>query len=524
MKDIKAYPPLLVVLYIRVSTEEQKENGYSLQEQNIRITKFCEKSNWEIIERYEDDHSAKDFERPQFKILLEAIKKRKIRPDAIVVTKIDRFSRHSYLAQEMVETLSRYGVKVFSIADNQFYDFKDPNSFFQQYFSIGIAQYENIVRSDNTKRGMRQAAKEGRTMGKAPVGYCNNKYEKTIDIHPVNGPLIKKGFEMLSQGVFSIEEVRKKLLKQGLKKCCKQTFLNIVRSKYYYGVIIVKEWADEPVQEVIGQHPPLISKELFDEVQMVLFGTRKKLSVVITRKEELPLRGYLYCHSCQGKLTGSASTSRNGDKHFYYHCQKGCKERFRADLANDCFENYIGSFQTSENVLKLYRLILEDVFNQDENDRLVLVKQVQSKIEQIKTKLESLQDKLLENVIDKIDYHLMKPRILAELNDWILKKEDLSRDISGFQTYLDYGLLFLFNMKEYYQSATLEVKQKIIGSIFPEKIIFFENKYRTTKTNELLSLLTLNINELGGVKKQKATLSNGLSNYAPPLGLEPRTL
>lgn len=368
---------LKVVLYKRVSTEEQKETGYSLQEQDIRITKHCEKINWEIIASYEDDYSAKNFERPQFSVLLNEIKKGKIRPDVIVVTKIDRFSRDSFLTQEMVRILSKYKVKVFSIAENQFFDFKDPTTFFQQYLSAGMAQYENIIRADNTKRGMRQAAKEGRTMGKAPVGYCNNKYEKTIEIHPVNGELIKSGFEMLSQGVFSTEEVRKKLLKKGLKKCCKQTFLNIVRSKYYYGIITIKEGFDEPAQEVIGQHPPLISKELFEEVQAVLFGRKRSSAVVMTRRDELPLRGYLYCNLCGGKLTGSASKSRNGDKHFYYHCQKGCKERFRADVVNTCFEKYIGSFKISDEALRLYKAILEDVFNQDEFERVKMIQEAE---------------------------------------------------------------------------------------------------------------------------------------------------
>ena len=79
-------------------------------------------------------------------------------------------------------------------------------------------------------------------------------------------------------------------------------------------------------------------------------------------------------------------------------------------------------------------------------------------------------------------------------------------------------------MKEYYTNADLDIKQKIVGSIFPEKIIFYENKYRTTQTNELLLLLTLNINELGEIKNGQTNSKIDLPIKAPSLGLEPRTL
>lgn len=511
-------------MYRRVSTDEQKESGYSLQEQEARIIKYCEKNEWEIIADFEDDHSAKNFIRPQWKVLLDDIKSRKIKPNIIVITKIDRFSRDAFETHDMVKTLAKYNIRVFSITENQFFDFKDPRTFFQQYFSAGMAQYENLVRADNTKRGMRQAAKEGRTMGKAPVGYLNDKVNKSIIKDPVNSLLVIRGFEILSQSVLSIEEVRKKLIKEGLRNCCKQSFLNLVRNKYYYGVITIPAWEEEPEIEIIGQHPPLITKELFDSVQKTLFGKRKKTPVQLTRREELPLRGHLYCNSCGGKITGSPSTSRNGTKHFYYHCQKGCKERFRADFANQAFEDYLDKFKVSEDALRLYRLLLEDVFNQDEQERLRLIKQANEKINQIKVKLESLQDKLLDNTIDRDDYQSMKVRINNEHDEWKYKKEEYSMDRSAFQNYFEYGLTFLSNMKEYYINAELDVKQKIVGSIFPDKIIFFENKYRTTKTNELLSLLTLNINELGGIKKGQTNNKIDLPIMAPPLGLEPRTL
>ena len=524
MKNLKLIQNTKVISYRRVSTDEQKENGYSLQEQEQRINKYCEKNGWDIIADYQDDHSATSFKRPQWKVLFDDVKSRKNRPNLIIVTKIDRFSREASLSLEMINILAKYSIKIFSISENQIYDLKNSSNFFQQYFSIGMAQYENLVRADNTKRGMRQASKEGRTMGRAPVGYTNDKLNKTVQIDPVNGVLVAKGFELLSLGLLSIEEIRKKLIKEGLRNCCKQSFLNLVRNKYYYGVITIPAWDDEPEQEVIGKHHALISKDLFDKVQNVHFGKKKKANPILTAKEELPLRGKLYCHRCDGKLTGSPSTSRNGSKHFYYHCQKGCKERFRADEANIKFEDFLTSFKIDESTLNLYRLILKDVFDIDEHDRMKLIKQYNDKICLLDERLHSVQDKFMDNEINSTDFHSMKFRIKEEIGELKYKKEELSLDKSAFQKYIDYGLLFLYNMKDYYRNSNLETKQKIIGSIFPEKIIFFENKYRTTQSNELLRLIALNINDLEDKGNKKAAISSGLSKKAPPLGLEPRTL
>ena len=54
-----------VIIYTRVSTEDQKENGFSLQDQERRIRKYCDEKGFDIIAHYQDDASAKDFNRPQ---------------------------------------------------------------------------------------------------------------------------------------------------------------------------------------------------------------------------------------------------------------------------------------------------------------------------------------------------------------------------------------------------------------------------------------------------------------------------
>lgn len=226
---------------------------------------------------------------------------------------------------------------------------------------------------------MRQAMKEGRYLSRAPVGYINVKGEKRIKIDDRKSLLIKELFDTYSKGIYSAEEVRRLIAKKGLV-CSKQNFLNILTNVFYIGKIKIPAYQDEPEQVVLGLHQPIISEELFNDVQDVLQGKKRKTRLNLKRNDTFPLRGFLECKICGGKLTGSGSKGRHGDIHYYYHCQLGCKERFRAKDANTDFELFLKSFTIPDEILKLYYVILEDAFKVDEKERKDEIKSIEKDI------------------------------------------------------------------------------------------------------------------------------------------------
>ena len=230
---------------------------------------------------------------------------------------------------------------------------------------------------------------------------------------------------------------------------------------------------------------------------------------------------FLTCSKCDGNLTGSASRSKTGARHFYYHCQNGCKERFRADTANMLFVQYLRSFKILEEVLLLYYKILEDVFRKDDIQRIKEIKTIDRNVEEFEKLINSVEDKYFENKINDIDYNRAKQRYTDQINELKKKRKELELHDSNFMKYVKYGFWLLKDLPDYYSQANIEVKHKIISSIFPEKIIFEEKKYRTQKVNEVLTLLTSNINHLGSPKKEKAVISDSLSYMASPGGIEP---
>ena len=94
-------------LYIRVSTDEQAEKGYSQRDQNERLRKYCENNNILINKVIYEDHSAKSFERPEWKKYLIEIKKRSHKSSLVLFTKWDRFSRNTGDAYQMISLLQK---------------------------------------------------------------------------------------------------------------------------------------------------------------------------------------------------------------------------------------------------------------------------------------------------------------------------------------------------------------------------------------------------------------------------------
>ncbi len=273
---------MIALCYSRVSTDEQKETGFSLQEQEGRMKQYCISNECEP-KFFAEHHSAKDFNRPIFQQILKKLKLKELKANVLIVTKIDRFSRNAFETYNMVKALLELNVQVFSLSEGLL-DFTDTAKFFPLLIQAGAAEHENLLRSDNVIRGMRQALKEGRWVWNAPLGYVNNTLKKTIEIDKVYSPFVIEAFNKIATGAYSADEIRRELISKGLKNIAKQTFLNLLRNMLYCGLIRVDAHKEEPMEIVKAIHEPLISEELFIQVQSVLEGKKK---IVLPRLQEM---------------------------------------------------------------------------------------------------------------------------------------------------------------------------------------------------------------------------------------------
>ncbi len=369
-------------LYVRVSTDEQKRKGYSLPEQEDRLLKYCANHNMEVKGIYREDFSAKSFNRPEWKKLLTTIRKKKDRKsENILFVKWDRFSRNIEYAYEMIGILRRLDTRALAI--DQPIDFDVPESAVMLAVYWSIPEAENSRRALNTSNGMRRARLAGRHPNKAPLGYANHTMpdgKKSIIPKQPEADLVVWSFELLAKRLFSMEEVRRMVCERGLK-CESSSFWKLVRNPVYCGIITVNPKGDDEIEFVQGLHKPLISEELFNEVQEAIKRKIRPKGKTDELKSLFPLRGYLICPLCGRNLTGSVSRGRS-KSHPYYHCLGGrCKSRFRADRINMTYEEKLQDIVLKDGAVELFQQILLDMnasVYQSENlrERRILLDQI----------------------------------------------------------------------------------------------------------------------------------------------------
>ncbi len=508
-----------VLIYPRVSTDEQAEKGFSLESQNEKLLNFCDKNGWNVVETFDEDYTAwKGFNRPAYNQLSSYIKKSKTKIDMVLFTQWSRFSRDYTHSVNEIKRLRDLGIEANAI--EQWVDLSIPENHYLLAIYLTAPQVENERLSMRTIDGMRKAMKLGRWQGKAPYGYSNNKVTKLIEVDNKTAPLAKLSFEMMATGLYTAEHVRREMKGKGLL-ISKQGFLNMLKSILYMGKIIVPAFKSEACAVVKGLHTPIVSEEIFKEVHVVLMGKKKSYKGV-TQNENIPLVGFIQCPQCNKIMTGSGSRGNGGIYH-YYHCQRkyGCKNQFNAKKANTAFEDYLSSFQPRKELIHVYTSVLHDVFKSNgidsEQQQITLKKEI-SRI------TDELNNAALKNVQGKLTderYNAVEKMLEDKKAQYQIELSNLEKFEPEFNTYVTNSTLLISDLVNYYQSNDAETKKQIVGSIFPEKIIFENEQYRTTKTNEIITLLC-SVDK--GLNENCPAKNAEQSNQAPPAGLEPATL
>ncbi|MDB5155453.1 MAG: recombinase family protein, partial [Mucilaginibacter sp.] len=227
--------------------------------------------------------------------------------DNILFVKWDRFSRNIEYAYEMIGLLRKYNVTAMAI--DQPIDFEIPESTVMLAVYLAVPEAENTRRSLNTSNGMRRAKLLGRHPNRAPLGYINITAadgRKQIVPNNTDATLVKWSFEQLSKNAYSMEEVRRMVNVKGLR-CSRSHFWKILRNPVYCGFVSFLEKDSGERQLIRGIHEPIVSEELFSEVQSIINSKRRFVHKKQVNKESLILHKYLACPSCDRTLRGSYS-------------------------------------------------------------------------------------------------------------------------------------------------------------------------------------------------------------------------
>jgi len=311
---MKQYKGKNAILYRRVSTTDQKKYGGSLSSQKDSLREFCRKNEINIIKEYEEDFSAKNFDRPSIQNLLKFAKENRKDIDYILISNWDRFARDVSGALNVIKSTKEYGIEINSI--NNWVDYNDPNQLLLLLIHLGLPEIDNLNKSNKVKIGMRQGLKEGRWNMRQPIGYIKGKDENGRPLMQVDEKkykLIRKLFLMFESGLYSQNQLLK-MKKFERLKLSKSNLSRMLKNELYAGKIKIP--ANETENETIidGLHEAIISFKTYIKVQKILESKRRIKNG--SYDDILFMRGHLKCDKCGRNLTGSGSKSKTGKKHY----------------------------------------------------------------------------------------------------------------------------------------------------------------------------------------------------------------
>ncbi len=240
----------LAAIYIRVSTQDQAQHGFSLDAQEESLLSYAKALGYEVYKIYKDEgKSAKNLNRPEMQNMLKDAESRKFQ--AIFIYKLDRFSRSLKDLILTIDKLKEWGIDFVSLQDK----IETASASGKLMFQIigAFAEFERNIIGDRTTFGMEKKAKEGGFITRSPLGY--DLVNKKLVVNPETSQKVVKIFEEYLNTEISLTQLAKKngFTTSGIKKLLSNTT--------YIGKVKFANIESE------GQHPAIINQELFNKVQ-----------------------------------------------------------------------------------------------------------------------------------------------------------------------------------------------------------------------------------------------------------------
>ena len=416
-------------LYMRVSTEDQAREGFSLPEQKERLEAFCKFKGYEIIDYYQDAGiSAKTGNyRPEFERLKEDIKSKKI--NTIVSLKLDRITRSIYDWENLITFLDENDAYLDCANDE--INTTTANGKMISRLLMSVSQNEIERTSERTKIGLAGAIKSGHIPHIAPLGYKHEN--KTLVIDYSTKDVVIRIFELYSEG-YSYQKIsnlfnEEKVL--GKDNWRDSTIQTILENEIYKGDFVHGKRTKTPTyyENVVE---PIVSKELWEDCQV----QKKKNSRSYQRTLTYLYLQKLKCPKCGRILGGKATTKKNGKPYFYYYCND-CKISFKENVINEYFNQFINELVEYDSVVNQFFLpMIKQKFDEPKEELEKEIIKQNEKLERIRkayingafgldvyTKETAIVEKSIENLKNELDTTDCAEELRFTPKDILLKRD-----------------------------------------------------------------------------------------------------
>ena len=403
------------LIYSRVSSDEQRQKGYSLDFQYKEEVQYCKAKNLEVVKHFTESHTAKVPGRPEFNKMIAYAKKYKIRH--LVFLKNDRASRNPVDSATLSFMAEHQGFNIHLIQDNMVLsEFSRPQDFLIFEINNGFSNLYSRNLSLEVSSKMREKAEQGYYPSHAMVGYRTERIKKRsyLIVDETKAPFIRDVFNLYATGNYSYMSLAAEMRKRGFMiskcvKCGKSNIEDILNNPVYMGEFI---WNGK---RYIGKHEPIISPELYYLCQKII---KEKTSTCRDNKLNFLFTGLIKCAVCGCSLVGEIKKK----KYIYYHCtgRRGgdCKRRtyLKEKHAEEIFLNVLKRLQLSDEGMEIVQEQVREQVKRQTEINADRIQEVQKRINLINARLNKMFDMFLDGELEETFYNKKRGEFQDEID------------------------------------------------------------------------------------------------------------
>ena len=348
-------------IYARVSSTGQlgrdgDEDGYSIPAQVQGCEREATQRGLRIGKVYiERAESARSDDRPVLQQMMRELPTLGVR--YLIVHKVDRLARNRLDDATLYERLMGMNITLVSASEN--IDATPAGRLMHGMLATFAEYYSNNLATE-IKKGLDQKHRNGGTPFRPPVGYrprrelVGNQDIRTVEIDPERAPLVQLAFDLYATGDWPLSKLTKHLHAQGLNSrptanrepapIRKTSIHKMLHNAYYVGIVEYRG------RRVPGRHDPLIDRETFDRVQLLLAA--RSVAGDRPSKHEHYLRGSLYCADCGGRLLYTKNRGKGGLYEYF-----SCTNRHSRRIGGRCHSPHFPAHLVERAVEEHYRTV-----------------------------------------------------------------------------------------------------------------------------------------------------------------------
>ena len=416
-------------LYLRVSTEDQAREGFSLPEQKERLETFCKFKGYEIVDYYEDagiSDKTGNY-RPEFERLKEDIKSKRI--NTIIALKLDRITRSIFDWEKLMTFLDENDAYIDCANDEV--NTTNANGKMVSRLLMSVSQNEIERTSERTKVGLAGAIKQGHLPSQAPLGYKHENKKLVIDYSTKD--VVVRIFELYYNGnsYQTISNILNEEQVLGKTNWRDSTITAILENEVYKGDFVHGKRTKHPTyyENVVE---PIVSKEMWEDCQ----AQKKKNSRAYQRTLTYLFLQKIRCPRCNNLMGGKATKKKNGNVYYYYYCND-CKLNLKENVIEEYFENFINEIVEYDSVVNQFFLpMIKQKFDEPKELLEKELDKQNAKLDRIRKAYISgafdleeynTEKKIVDEAISKIQSELDTTNITEELKftpqDILLKRD-----------------------------------------------------------------------------------------------------